>query len=286
MKLRNIILLSCLISILSCATTIKNSSGYIITFDSNSEYFFRQVFCNDQIAFAWYNIDGFNYLWQVRFDSVKKVYVVRTEGYHYDNIGYREIGINQIIPLDVAEAEALTMAQNAGFNSYSEYAQHHEIEKLLAEEERKRQEIERWQQEQERILEKNRLREEIDNNFGVIAVASMLHAKSGELEIGDIIRLGDTFSYNTNNWIMSNRGGFLFGDYQEFEIIGLDIRQVNVKVIEPNRTGYFVEGGNISAGGRRGYIVRYLGIEDVITQAGLRKVIWVFECIGGNIHAE
>ena len=275
MKTRNFVLIAFIVSIISCktTTTVINSSGYIITYDPSGDGYAKQVFCNGQPAYAFYNADGFYHLFQVRYSPQDKKYVALMTNYEY------EFKIDQILPLDVAEAQALIIAQNAGFNSYVEYAQNHYIQTNLADEERRRQEI-------ERIAEINRLREEIDNSFGVIAIGSLLHAKSGELEIGDIIRLGDTFSYNTNNWARSNRGGFLFGDFQEFEIIGLDMREVNVNVTEPSRTGYFVQGGNITTGGRKGYIVKYLGTEDIITQAGLRRVLWVFECIGGNIYAQ
>ena len=270
MKMRNVFLFFSIISILSCATTITNSSGYIITYDLSGEIWGKPVFCNDQPAYTLYNIDGFYHLFAVRYNPERKIYVALLPNYQY------ELNIDQILPQDIAEAEALIIAQNAGFDSYYEYARDHHMQSELARQERLR-------QEGEQIAEINRIREEIDNNFGVIAIGSLLHAKSGELKIGDIIRLEDTFSYNTNNWARSNRGGFIFGEFQEFEIIGLDMSQVNVNIMEPNRSGYFVQGGNISAGGRRGYIVKYLGTEDIITQAGLRRVIWVFECIGGNI---
>ena len=275
MKIRNFVIIIFIISIISCATTatVINSYGYIITYDPSGDGYYKQVFCNDQPAYAFYNTNEFYHLFQVRYSPVDKIYVALMINYEY------KFTIDQILPLDVAEAQALMIAQNAGFNSYVEYAQNHYLQTEIAERERRQQEI-------ERIAEANRLRSEIDNSFGVIAIGSLLHAKSGGLEIGDIIRLGDTFSYNTNNWARSNRGGFLFGEFLEFEIIGLDMREVNVNVTEPSRTGYFVQGGNITAGGRKGYIVKYLGTEDIITQAGLRRVLWVFECIGGNIYAQ
>jgi hypothetical protein len=262
---------------LSCAT-IKNSSGYVITnklfegSDGKINTVYKQTYCNDQKAVSWYKIDGFNYLGWVFFHIKNEKYVTQINNRVYD------IKIDNIMPFEVGQAEALKIAQNAGFNSYSEYQKYFEEQKIIAQEEKKR-------QEEERRLEIIRLRGEIDNKFGVVAIGSLLHIKNGEVKIGEIIRLGDTFSHNMN-WQRTRSGSYIFGDFQEFEIRGLDMRQVKVNEIRPDRSGHFMQGGNITAGGWRGYIVKYIGTEDVITQAGLRKVIWVVECIDGNIYAE
>jgi hypothetical protein len=275
-----IILTFCLISILSCAT-IKNSSGYIITnktynnSDGKKNKYYKQTYCNDQKAVAWYEIDGFKHLGYIFFyleNGKYGRYVVEIKNKFY------AIDVNKIMPLEVGQAEVLKIAQIAGFNSYSEYQKNFEEQRLLAQEEKKR-------QNEEKRLELIRLRKEIDNKFGVIVVGSLLHIKNGEVKIGEIIRLGDTFS-NMNSWSKSKNGGYIFEDYNEFEIRGLDMKQVKVNEIGQDLSGHFMQGGRITAGGRRGYIVKYLGTEDVITQAGLRKVIWVCECIGGNIYAE
>lgn len=280
MKKLSIILIFCLISIISCAT-VKNSSGYLITnkpligLDGKKVKGFKQTYCNDEKAVAWYTVDGFKNLYSV-------IVSVRGDYEYYGviiNDKFVNIKIDDIMPYEVGNAEALKIAQKAGFNSYLEYEKNFREQQALALEEKKR-------QEEERRLEIIRLRREIDNKFGVFAVGSLLHIKNGEVKVGQIIRLGDTFSYNVNDWKRLSSGAFVFGDYDEFEIRGLDMRQVSVNEIKPDRSGYFVDGGRISAGGKRGYIVKYLGTEDVITQAGLRKVIWVCECIGGNIYAE
>jgi hypothetical protein len=272
MKISNFIIIFCLISVISCAT-VKNNAGYVITNKSIDNKVYKQTYCNEQKAVAWQEIDGFNHLGWVFFHVEQKRYVVQINDKVYP------INMDKIKPLDVAQREGLRIAIEAGFTSYTEYGENFQRQRVLAEEERKR-------QEEERRLENNRLRNEIDKNFGVVAVGSLLHVKNGEVKIGEIIRLGDTFSYNTNSWARLNSGAYVFGDFQEFEIRGLDMRNVNVKVINPDRSGHFMQGGNITAGGRRGYIVKYLGTEDVITVAGLRKVVWVLECIGGNIYAE
>ena len=272
MKILNIILMFCLVSILSCAT-VKNSSGYIIT---NNRYnmYYKQTFCNDQKGVSWYEIDGFEYLGFVFFHIKDKEYVVKIKYTYY------KIDINKIIPLEVGQSDALKIAQNAGFHFYEEYQKYFEEQKLLAQKEKER------QQEEAKKAELTRLRNEIDKKFGVFAVGSLLNFKNGEVKIGQIIRLGDTFSYNMAIWRRANTGGYIFGDFDEFEIRGLDMKQVNVNVNRPDLSGRFVDGGNMNYGGRRGYIVKYLGTEDVITIGGLRKVRWVCECIGGNIYAE
>ena len=300
MKISRIILIFCLISVLSCATR-KNNSGYVITNksfetpDGKKNAVYKQTYCNDQKAVAWYKVNGFNYLGFVYLNLKNKKYVLQINNKNY------VIDIDKIMPHDIGQSEALKIAQNAGFSSYSEFRDNFEKQQKLAQEERKRQENlareekrrqenlvreEKRRQEEERRLELIRLREEIDKKFGVVAIGSLLHAKNGELKIGDIIRLGDTFSYYMNSWSRSSTGSYLFGDFNEFEICGLDMRQVKVKEILPDISSLYYQGGSFSIGGRRGYIVKYLGTKDVITQAGLRKVIWVFECIGGNIYAE
>jgi len=271
MKTTYIILILCLFSILSCATI--NSSGYKITNKSYDNKYYKETYCNGQRAVSWYEIDGFNYLGYVYLYLETDEYVVQI------NKDVYRINIDKIMPIDVAQKEALRIAQNAGFNTYSEFQKYTESQKLAEKEKKKR-------EEEQKRLETKRLRDEIDDKFGVIAICSLLHVKNGEVKIGEVIRLGDTFSSNMNSWSRTRTGSYLFGDFNEFEIRGLDMRRVNVKEINLDLSGMFIEGGTIDFGGRRGYIVKYLGTEDVITQAGLRKVIWVLECVGGNIYAE
>lgn len=271
MKATNIILFLCLFSILSCATI--NSSGYKITNKSYNNKYYKETYCNGQRAVSWYQIDGFNYLGYVYLHLETDKYVVQI-----NNDVYR-VNIDKIMPNDVAQKEALRIAQKAGFNSYSEFQKYTERQKLAEIEKKKR-------EEEQKRREVKRLRDEIDDKFGVVAIGSLLHVKNGQIKVGEVIRLGDTFSSDMNSWLRSNKGGYLFGDFNEFEIRGLDMRRVNVKEIDRDMSGMFSQGGRIDFGGRRGYIVKYLGTEEVITQAGLRKVIWVLECVGGNIYAE
>ena len=292
MKTSSIILSFCLFSMLSCAT-IKNSSGYLITnksyegSDGKINTVYKQTYCNNQKAVAWYKVNGFDYLNWVYFHIKNEKYIVEINNRQYN------IDIDKIMPLDIGQSEALKIAQNAGFNTYAEFRSNFEEQQKMAQKERKRQEdlarVERRRQEEENRLALIRQREEIDNKFGVVAIGSLLHVKNGEVQPGEIIRLGDTFSYNFNNWKRLSSGAFVFGDFDEFEIRGLDMRQVNVKEVQSgNLRDTSFSSGRLTSNptGRRGYIVKYLGIEDVITQAGLRKVIWVLECIGGNIYAE
>jgi hypothetical protein len=309
-KLLGIIALVAVIGFLmvSCATTksselsyatTKNSSGYIITNKSYDNDYYEQTYCNDQEAVAFYEIDGFNYLSWVFFHLDYKLYVVEIENKRY------EISIDRIKPLEVGRSEALLIAQNAGFNSYSEYRNYTEEQKKLAKEQKKQQEEQKKQQEKERKLEKVRLRNEIDNNLGVVAIVSIYDAKSNKLNIGNIYRLNDTFFANyifrepekNNGAIIPTRysqklksGGYDFGEFNEFHIIGKDMLNLNLtKLDDALRLNTFmnynvpVRGG---FGGYRGYIVKYLGTDQVITQAGLIKVIWVFECIGGNNYID
>jgi hypothetical protein len=276
MKVTNIILIFCFFSILSCATI--NSSGYKITnksYNTNGKKnkYYKETYCNGQRAVSWYEVDGFNNLGYVYLYLETGKYVVQINNEIYG------INIDKIMPIDVAQKEALRIAQKAGFNSYSEFQKYTERQKL-AEIERKKRE------EEQKRRETKRLRDEIDDKFGVVAIGSLLHVKNGQVKVGEVIRLGDTFSSNMNSWLRSNKGGYLFGDFNEFEIRGLDMRRVNVREINTDLSGMFSQGGRIDFGGRRGYIVKYLGTEEVITQAGLRKVIWVLECVGGNIYAE
>lgn len=276
-----------LIILTGCATTTKrNDSGYKIQtkrldYNTNESggksnvniggWVAHEILCNDEKAFSIFELNGQSYLCNVNYDG-KKFFVIIDRKRH-------SININDIIPESIARNKFdVIVKEKTGFNSLAELNQHRENQNRLAQEERRRQEEEKRQ-------ELIRLRNEVDNNFNVVAVGSLLHVKNGEVKIGEIIRLGDTFSHNMN-WQRTSRGSYIFGDFQEFEIRGLDMRQVKVKEIKPDRSGYFMQGGGISAGGWRGYIVKYIGTEDVITQAGLRKVIWVLECIGGNIHAE
>ena len=250
--------------------------------------YYKQTYCNNQKAVSLYELDGIYYLGLVFLDLETGKYVV-----NINNDTYR-IDINKIMPFDVAQAKTLKIAKDAGFNSYSEYQKFVEQQNISEREKKRQQEIEQRikqaeenkRKEDERKSEIVRLRSEIDKKFGVIAIGSLLHVKNGEVKIGEIIRLGDTFSYYMDSWKRLKTGSYIFGDFDEFEIRGLDMRQVNVKVITPERSGFFAQGGLIDFGGRRGYIVKYLGTEDIITQGGIRRVIWVLECIGGNIYAE
>jgi len=147
MKKLNIILIICLISIMSC-TTVKNSSSYIITnksyrgiLDGMRHEYFKKTYCNGQIAVSWGVIDGVNNFGPVYFKLESKKYVFVVDRKYY------ETDINKIIPINLAQEDALKMAREAGFNSFSEFQKFTQQQRILEAEERKQQAEEKKRQE-------------------------------------------------------------------------------------------------------------------------------------------
>jgi len=289
----------------NCVTT--NSAGYKIkaerpddlkfvapdgsTFRTNvggfSGWPYYEVYCNKEAAFVITELNGLHYLSKVQYDG-KKYYIFIDKKRH-------EIDVDKIIPESVAITEFdKIVKEKTGFNTLAEFNRHRENERKEAEEKRKNEEME----------EKRRLRTEIDQRFGVTAIVSMYDAKSGKLNIGSIYRLNDTFfstfpfresknggaaNFSRRDTIKGNSGQYIFGEFQEFEVKGIDMQRIDLKDVKKTYnivdiTGYPIGSDTYTC--KVGYIVKYLGTEQILTKAGLQKVIWVFECISGNNYAE
>ena len=280
------------IFLIGCST-IRNSSGYKIKI-KRSDYYTNgngtmymngfgvayDVFCDNKNAYSIFNLNDISYLRKVGYDG-KHFYVIINERKY-------NIDVNKIKPENIAKRDYdLLVKQSTGFNTYEEYIRYIEQKKI----------------EDQRIKnEEKRLSDEVDAKYGVVSVVSLYDAKVNKLRVGYIYRLKDIFFagmstspetssssyYMFSEHLRLRTGAYIFGEFSEYEIRGLNMENVDVKKLPSNwRMSLYANIiGPITFGGNTGYIVKYLGTEQVITQAGLIKIIWVFECIGGNKYVQ
>ena len=287
------------ILVIGCATisTFENSAGYIIKtkdlghskgiVDDSTPWGIARMLggglpqnnwpahsveCNKQTAYAIHYVNDVVYLCRVEYDGNKFFVIINRRIYN--------ITIDQIMPDFVAYKEMSRILSDKGFNSSADYYAYLDEQKELAE----RQKIlERLQRERERAIEEKRLSEEIDKRYGVVSVVGIEAARSNNLVIGNVYRLNTLFF--ANNRYRGNGDTLYFGEFDEYEILGLRaMLNANAKEVirRTNHSFYYTQ----SYDGRKGYIVKYLGPKEVITVAGLVKIVWAFEYIGVNRYAE
>jgi hypothetical protein len=162
---------------------------------------------------------------------------------------------------------------------------------MQLEQNRQREQLERQQLEQEKLQEQIRLSNETDKIYGVVSVVSMSDAKSDKLVIGNIYRLNDIL-FEDNRSFRREGDAFYFGEFEEYMILGNDLLNADVKIFKRtvNFTSITNSGNTVQSfvvpAGKIGYIVRYSGTKQVITNAGFIRILWVFEYIAGNKYVD
>ena len=283
-------------SLLICCKTI-NSSGYKIVTESlgystsvaplrgftavraNAEgtgiYTAHSVLCDNEVGYSLYQLNDTIYLCKVEYNG-STFFVIINEMAH-------KISIDDILPESVARKRFdQIISETTEFNSLAELNMCIEQQKRI-EDNRRIQEQRRL--EQERIAEEKRLFEEIDQRYGVTSAVWISTAKTNDLIIGNVYRLNNLFF--SNREYRSNGNILLFGEFDEYEILGFqNMINADAKEIIHRQSMPYPLRAREQYLGRKGYIVRYLGPKEVITRAGLVRIIWEFEYIGVNKYVE
>jgi len=263
---------------ISCSTggfKIRSLSGYEIkTINLGGRT--DKVYCNKEEAFTIFSLNGINYRAQVWYNPSTGNFFVSINNKYYN------VKTDNILPDSISKIEYdKVVKQTTGFDTYAEYDWHRKQQQELEEEARK--------------AEHKRLSDEIDKKYGVVGVIREFGGseirtnddgtktgvilpgiQNSSFRIGAVYRLYDPLRIDLLRKLDANTYVRQFHDGYEYIIRGNGIFSADVRDVYVNLHYY----------GKKSYLLRYLGMEQVITRAMLVKVVHVFEYVAGNKYAE